>query len=241
MNRNRGCFITGTDTDVGKTQVAYGIAAALQNMMGHDGVRLWKPVQSGVTVGSVDADSYRLWRGSGIRHQSESEMVSITLPLPLAPWIAARAHGCLIQFDALVQEGHRKLSEDRYWIIEGAGGLGVPLTDQHLIADLAQELALPLLIIARSGLGTVNHTLQTIHFARQKGLDIAGVILNGYQENEVAQVMNNAMMIEHFGGVQVLGILPWMPEERTDTWYAAWAACIGNRVNLEQIIGLERE
>lgn len=240
MKKYGGCFITGTDTDVGKTQVAYGIAAALLGEIGETNVRIWKPVQSGVTVGSVHADSYRLWRGSGIRHQSESEMVSMTLSEPLAPWIAARAEGRTISFDSFVQEGHRRLSEDGFWIIEGAGGLGVPLTNQHLIADLAQEMALPLLIVARSGLGTVNHTLQTIYFSRQKGLVVAGVILNGYREHEVEQVQNNAMMIEHFGGVKVLGILPWMPEEQADAWFATWTACIKNRVDLEQIIGLER-
>ncbi|MFD0617537.1 dethiobiotin synthase [Paenibacillus sp. GCM10027629] len=241
MNSRRGLFITGTDTDVGKTQVAYGVAAALTHHLGIDDVRLWKPVQTGVSVGEENADSYRLRHGSRIGNQQEEDIVSVTLPDPLAPWIAARRSGLTLDYHHLVEEGKTRLAQGGMWLVEGAGGLGVPLTKQHLMLDLAKDLALPLLIVARAGLGTVNHALQTIAYARQAGVEIAGIILNGYQDGEEANVKDNAMMIEAFGDVHVLGILPWMAEEADDAWRMAWAATVAERVNLHQLIGLERE
>ncbi|WP_152396507.1 dethiobiotin synthase [Paenibacillus guangzhouensis] len=238
---NKGLFITGTDTDVGKTQVAYGIAAALTHHLSMRDIRLWKPVQTGVSVGSQHADSYRLLHGSLIGKQQEEQLVSLTLPDPLAPWIAARRSGAALDYEQLVQEGKARLAQGGMWMVEGAGGLGVPLTKQHLMVDLARDLALPLLVVARAGLGTVNHTLQTVAYARQAGLQVAGVILNGYPEGSEADVMDNAMMIETFGDVEVLGMLPWMDEEANDEWRLAWAACVAERVNLHQLIGMERD
>jgi len=237
MNNKKGLFITGTDTDVGKTQVAYGIAAALTHHFGLEDIRLWKPVQTGVSVGAENADSYRLLHGSCIGKQQEEEIVSRTLPDPLAPWIAAQRSGTTLDYQHLVGAGKARLAQGGMWLVEGAGGLGVPLTKEHLMVDLARDLALPLLIVSRAGLGTVNHTLQTIAYARAAGIEVAGVILNGFREGEEADVMDNAMMIEVFGDVQVLGNLPWMVEEAHDEWRMAWAACVAERVNLHQFIG----
>jgi dethiobiotin synthetase len=218
--KNRGLFISGTDTGVGKTQVTFGLAAALARRFASAGqpgtaggrqVRLWKPVQTGVEVGDPEADSYRLKIGSGTP-QPEADIATVTLPDPLAPWMAAERAGVSIPFEALVAEGRRRIERDDYVMVEGAGGLAVPMTGEKMIADLARELELPLLLVARAGLGTVNHTVMSVYFARSMGLRVAGVVLNGYQEGSEQSLQENAMMIERFGGVPVIGKLPWFPQ-----------------------------
>jgi dethiobiotin synthetase len=215
----KGIFITATDTDVGKTFVAAGIAAALNRRLGGQlvlgskpKVSLWKPVQSGTHVGNPAADSYRLVMGSGLK-QTEEETVSYTFAEPLAPWMAALREGAVIDFAALVREGlYRKRAND-FVIVEGAGGLMVPLTEQHLMQNLAAALELPLLIIARPGLGTVNHTLLTIRAAQEQGLEVLGVILNGCSDLNAPWLKENVRMIETFGSIPVLGLLPWFEPE----------------------------
>jgi dethiobiotin synthetase len=245
----KGIFITGTDTDVGKTQVTAGLAAALHRWqittrsdVDFRPITLWKPVQTGVQLGSVHADSYRLWKGSGLP-VIEEEIASYTFPDPAAPWIAARRASETIVFEELVDEGRRRLEHPGLCLIEGAGGLLVPLTDCTTIADLAGSLGLPLLIVARAGLGTVNHTLLTVAYARQIGLPIAGVILNGYRKGQEASLQENKEMIERFGGVSVLGCLPWFAHDRWDDagwadWREQWTSLVEQNVALEYLLNL---
>lgn len=262
--RRRGIFVTGTDTDVGKTQVASGLAAALRLTASRHWpeIRLWKPVQSGVRMGSPDADSSRLLFGGGSGYgQKEEDIASVTLPEPLAPWMAARRAGKEIDFERLAREGSDRLEDGCFWIVEGAGGLAVPLTERHLVADLAAALGLPLLIVARPGLGTVNHTLLTVDYARRQGLAMAGVILNGCRAGEERGITENAMMIETFSQVPVIGKLPWLEPSDSEAPRAAeryerggvsetgkspawqrWVTCITERVDMNAIInGWENE
>lgn len=250
----KGLFITGTDTSVGKTQVTAGLAAVLQQRLNrivttkseddtplgfaqHQQVRLWKPVQSGTAVGSLDADSYRLWKGSGLLG-TEADIVTHTFAEPLAPWIAAQYANDPIDYNELVAEGQRRIAQSGILLIEGAGGLFVPLTDSKLIVDLACDLKLPILLIARPSLGTVNHTLLTLSYAAQAGLDVVGVIFNGcLAENEV-QINDNAMMIEQFSGVPVIGKLPWLSHDNWDEqgwldWRRTWCELIERHVQLD--------
>lgn len=263
FGKRQGFFITGTDTEVGKTQVTAGLAAVFRRQMnarslddtGAQDIRLWKPIQTGVQVGKPDADSFRLKAGSGISaEQSEENMVSITLPEPLAPWIAARRSGLDIDFEALVREGKERLRSGGFWLVEGAGGLGVPLTAQHMMVNLAAGLDLPLLIVARAGLGTVNHTLQTVAFARQYGLEVAGVILNGYHVGaDEERVDENAEMIERFAGVHVVAKLPWLPEPQGQfeeekamdqlkykDWRMRWTTCVMQHLDIYKLMNIER-
>jgi len=204
-----GCFITGTDTGVGKTLVTAGLAAALMERHGKR-VHLWKPVQTGVRPGDADADSARLQRGSGSPQPAET-IATYTLDEPLAPWMAAERAGVKLRFDRLLDEGRRRMAEADILLAEGAGGLLVPITDRETMLDLAAAIGLPLIVVARAGLGTVNHTLLTVSQARHRCVPVAGVILNGYERGAEREVRENARMIEHFGRVRVLGMLPRMP------------------------------
>lgn len=215
MNR-RGLFITGTDTGVGKTRVTAGLAAVLHAgvpaMEGYSfgKVKVWKPVQTGTSSAEApDSDSYQLRKEGGLS-QPEREIATLTLPDPLAPWMAARRIGETIDYGALLAEGKSRMRHGDFLLVEGAGGLAVPLTERHLVADLAAGLGLPLLIVARPGLGTVNHTLLTVAAAKQFGISIAGIVLNGYKNTELAEVQENVEMIGRFSGTPVVGLLPWL-------------------------------
>ncbi|MDP5274962.1 dethiobiotin synthase [Chengkuizengella axinellae] len=209
---NKGLFITATDTDVGKTEVAAALAAFIKSKSEHENVNLWKPVQSGVIIGDPNADSYRLLHGSGL-DQQEKDIATYTFPKPLAPWVAAKREGKEIDFSVLVEEGLKRLENSDFLITEGAGGLIVPIAENKTIADLASELKLPLIIVARAGLGTVNHTCLSISYARTMGLEVKGVILNGYLNGNDPALKENITMIENFGRVPVLGKLPWLDFE----------------------------
>ena len=236
--RGKGLFVTGTDTDVGKTQVTAGLALALQDEWE---VGLWKPVQSGVAVGSPLSDSYRLWAGAGLGG-TEQDVVDGTFSLPLAPWMAARRAGRRIDFAELVQIGKSRLQAHDVLIVEGAGGVAVPLTADEMVVDLIDALDLPALIVARTGLGTVNHTLLTIDYLRRRGIEVLGVIMNDVPHPTEAQmIIENVEMIERFSAVPVLGVLPWMEaeaEERRDwpVWRERWSQIFKERVHIRPLL-----
>jgi dethiobiotin synthetase len=172
-----GLFITGTDTEVGKTWVAGGLAGVLrQNGLN---VGVWKPVQSGCTADAPDSDSAVLKRLSGVADCANT-IATETFAKPLTPSLAARAEGRRVELGPIAEAGHKLSDSYDAMIVEGAGGLTAPLTDTQLVTDLAIHLNLPLIIVARPGLGTINHTLLTVHYARSRGLQVGGVILNGY-------------------------------------------------------------
>ena len=192
----RGLFVTGTDTGVGKTVVA----AALMRRFGADApLRYWKPIQTGIEqdddtaeVGRLGDCSDRLWT-EGVR-----------LPRPVSPHLAARLMNVSIGLDPLLA-AVRTIS-DRMpatrWIVEGAGGVLVPINESETMADLMRGLGLPLVVVARSSLGTINHTLLTLEALRRRALDVAGVVMVGEPDRD------NRAAIEHYGQVRVLGELP---------------------------------
>jgi len=188
----RGYFVTATDTGVGKTFVTAALAATLR-ARGRD-VAVFKPVQSGAVADDPSGDAVLL--GADCVYAFSA---------PLAPLVAARAEGRTIELEPILARAGELAREHELLLVEGAGGLLVPLADDLDLADLAAALGLPLVIVARAGLGTVNHTLLTIEAARARGLDLAGVVLNGKNDESTAE---NAALIEERSGVRVLAQVP---------------------------------
>ncbi|EHQ63898.1 dithiobiotin synthetase [Paenibacillus dendritiformis C454] len=221
-----GLFVSSTGTEVGKTVVVSGIAAYLHSVRRRK-LSLWKPVQSGVALGSPDADSYRLRMGSGMSELAEEDIATWTLREPLAPWMACEREGIRFSMEALMEEGSRRLESDAFLLVEGAGGIAVPLTREMTMADLAQELGLPVLLVSAPGLGTVSHTVTAIHYAREWGNDDIAVVFSGPPEAaSEREIQENACMIEAMTNVPVLGLMPWLPQpegiQAADLF--AWAA-----------------
>ena len=188
----RGYFITATDTAVGKTVVTAGLAASLR-ARGLD-VAVFKPVQSGALANDPTGDAALL--GADCLY---------SFAAPLAPLVAARAEGTKIELEPILARARELAREHELLLVEGAGGLLVPLAPGLDVADLAAALGLPLIVVARAGLGTVNHTLLTIEAARARGLELTGVVLNGESDESAT---DNATLIEAGSGVRVLAQVP---------------------------------
>ena len=172
-----GLFITGTDTDVGKTWVTAIIARAL--VANGVNVGVYKPACSG-SFGSPDEPRWQdlevLSEAAGI--PDIDRICSERFAAPLAPPVAARAEGQTIDEDAIHSGFHRWADECDFLLVEGVGGLLCPLTETRSIADFADFTGFPMVIVAHLGLGTINHTLLTIEAARSRHLPIAGIVLN---------------------------------------------------------------
>jgi dethiobiotin synthetase len=129
---------------------------------------------------------------------------------PLAPGVAARLAGVEISLARLLEAARALAARHAALLVEGAGGLLVPLTPSWTYADLAVALGLPVLVVARAGLGTVNHTALTLEALRARGLAVAGVVLNRTGPDDDASVPHNADEIERLTGARVLATLPYL-------------------------------
>ncbi|MEO5365253.1 MAG: dethiobiotin synthase [Magnetococcus sp. WYHC-3] len=183
-------FVTGTDTHVGKS------VACAWMLRGLDG-DYWKPVQAGL---DAPTDMAMVQRMSGLPAQRFHPEVW-RLEAPLAPQIAAQRQGIRLELaQVVVPVTHRPL------VVEGAGGVLVPLSPRLLMVDLMVHLGFPVVLVARTALGTINHTLLSLEALRSRGLSVLGVILNGPREPETARV------IRHHGRVAWLAELPLLQE-----------------------------
>ncbi|WP_028544616.1 dethiobiotin synthase [Paenibacillus taiwanensis] len=229
--RTAGLFVSSTGTELGKTIAVSGISAWFK-VHTKRSPQVWKPVQSGVQLGDVNADSYRLKHGGWLTDVSEKEIVSSTFSAPLAPMAAARREQSTIFYAALLEEGRRRMERQGPLLVEGAGGVAVPFTPNKTMAHLAADLELPLLIVAAPLLGTISHTVTAIHYARNCGVQEMKVVIGGMtpqlQEERLSDVEENAAIIEELTGVPVLAMMPWLPhpvtysEVKWQLWREEW-------------------
>jgi len=176
----RGLFVTGIDTGVGKTV----LSAAL--MLRYPEATYWKPIQTG-----SDDDTAEVRRLSGGRVIDKG----VRLPDPVSPHLAAQRAGVVIDLKELIPPS-------KFCVVEGAGGVLVPVNEAQLMADLVVKLGLPVIIATRTTLGTINHSLLTIEALRARSLKIAGVVMIGDRNSD------NRTAIEHYGEVPVLAEMP---------------------------------
>jgi dethiobiotin synthetase len=213
MNGFRGLFVTGTDTAVGKTIVTGALVAALRAEERNIGV--WKPVQSGALIGSGETDAERLLKYTGIDESAE-DVAPFTFKAPLTPMLAAKQDGMDITLQEIIKAGQPLADRYESVLIEGAGGVAVPLTGDSFVVDLISELRTPALIVARTGLGTINHTLLTVSYLQQHGIKVVGFILNDGESDEIyndSSITTNAELIERNCGIPFLGRFPRLRDE----------------------------
>ncbi len=216
----KGFFITGTDTGVGKTAITAALCHLLRSR-GTDAVPV-KPVQTGVAAGEP-GDLEHCLAVCGLKPDADelALMNPCRLGIPASPHLAAEAERTAVDPDHLQRCCRKLAGRHELLLVEGAGGLLVPLTRTVSTLDLAVGLGLPLLVVARAGLGTLNHSLLTLRVAREAGLDVAALILNragpeSGSENERLIEADNARFIAQAGGVEVIGPLPYVPEAGRD-------------------------
>jgi dethiobiotin synthetase len=190
--------VSGTDTGIGKTVLAGAIAQAT-------GATYWKPIQAGL---DEETDRERV-AALGLRTLPEV----YRLKTPCSPHWAAEIEGVTLE-DAALQLPQ----EETDLVVEGAGGVLVPIRDDLLFADLFARWGLPVVLAARTALGTINHTLLSIEALRARGVPILGVAFIGQA------IENTEATIARIGGVKRLGRLPWLPEVTGDALRVAFAA-----------------
>ncbi|MFN2612139.1 MAG: dethiobiotin synthase [Solirubrobacterales bacterium] len=200
----RGVFVTGTGTEVGKTVVAAAIART--HAAAGSRVHVFKPVLSGLEEAGVP-DHELLRRGAGSA-QSDEEIAPHRFRAPVSPHLAARMAGDKVDPKALLAAARAAAEGADALVCEGVGGYLVPLTDDYLVRDLARELALPIVIAASPGLGTINHTLLTLEAVRADELHPAAVVLTPWPDSPSAIEESNRQTIARLGSVEVLALPP---------------------------------
>ncbi|MDR3709614.1 MAG: dethiobiotin synthase [Capsulimonadaceae bacterium] len=206
-----GIFVTGTDTGVGKTVVTGALAGAFRARQINVGV--YKPVLSGTeelvhTLSPIvpldDAGYLHLLSGT---KSSLAQVCPVRLKAPLAPSVAARLEGTSVPLDQILATYDVVAREHDVMLVEGAGGLAVPITDDYLMLDLARDLKTPIMIVARPNLGTINHTVLTVRFALEAGISVLGVVIGNWpNEPDLAERCAAEEILRH-AHVPVLGIV----------------------------------
>ncbi len=203
----RGVFVTGTDTGVGKSVVAAAICAALAAR--GECVAAFKPVVSGLDEEPGDfGHDHELLASVASAGQSAEDVAPWRFGPPLSPHLAAELAGERIEPAQLVAaaRAHELL------VCEGVGGLLVPITPGYLVRDLAIDLELPVVVAARTGLGTINHTLLTVEAARTAGLKVAGVVMTPWPAEPAEMERSNRATIERLADVRVNVLPPTTPD-----------------------------
>ncbi len=201
----KGLFVTGTDTGVGKTLVSAGLALFLRRRGLNVGVM--KPVESGVIdPTALGSDGQLLqWASDS---SDELELISpYRLRAPLAPSVAAEKEGVFIDCGLLAEVARTLAARHDYLIIEGAGGLMVPLAGGVLFADLIKTINFPMLTVCRPGLGTINHTLLTIYAARTMEIPLAGFMINNMPQSPGEAEESAPHNLASLASADLLGVL----------------------------------
>ncbi|MBX3459209.1 MAG: dethiobiotin synthase [Planctomycetes bacterium] len=208
-----GIFITGTDTGVGKTIASAGLILALKARGLNVGYM--KPIETGCPVldGEVVAQDTRFIREvCGIRDDLDL-MCPYRLKAAAAPSIASRLEDIHVDLSFIVDQYFQLSLLHEVVVVEGVGGLMVPLNNSEVVTDLILQLGLETVVVAKPGLGTINHTLLTVNMAKMMGIAVTGVVINGFGKEAIGlPERTNPDEIQHFGNVPVLGILPWMKD-----------------------------
>ena len=212
----KGIFITGTDTGVGKTWFTCGLAALLKNSGYRVGVM--KPAETGCLekFGKLfPEDAWRLKEVSGCAEPIE-KICPYRLQEPLAPSIAAERAGVKIDIDHLLAVSSDISAKHDITLVEGAGGLMVPIVPSFTFADFARVAKLPIIVVAANKLGVINHLLLTLEHASCKGLRTLGYVLNRITDESSLAADTNREALAGLTGVSCLGELPFVGEGKAD-------------------------
>ena len=221
----RGCLITGTGTGVGKTVLTAALAASLVARAQRVGV--FKPVVTGT------ADPTPGWPHdhellAAVTGQTPESVCPLTFGPPMSPHLAAQLAGVTLEPARLLEAARETAAGFEILIVEGVGGLMVPLTIDYSMRDFARDLGLPVVVAAPAGLGTINHTLLTVEAARAVGLDVRAVVLTCWPEQPTTIELSNRDTIAHLGQVEV-ATLPTVARPEPGLLAAAGLSLAGER------------
>lgn len=209
-----GCFITGTDTGVGKTIVTASLAACLR--LRGVGIGVMKPIETGVPDGSLLSDMERLRAAAGVDDAIDL-LTPYRFPTPLAPLAAARRAGMTIKLERIVAAFRKLAIRHSLMLVEGIGGVLVPIAGRADVRDLIIRLHLPVVVVGRASLGGVNQALMTIEALWREGIQILAIVLNrpagepASPETSAQEASTVVLLKERSGSTIVIGPLPYEP------------------------------
>jgi dethiobiotin synthetase len=235
--KHQGFFITGTDTGVGKTVVTACLLALYRKHRLSVGVM--KPMETGVDPecsSSANSDAKFLMEIARC-----SDALSLVSPIRLkpaaSPYQAAKMENSPINIDIIVQSFQTLANNYENMLVEGVGGLLVPITEDYMVSDLARDLGLPLIVVARNALGTLNHTLLTLRVAKQEGVPVQGVILSRSEPGEPDTIeKGHAEIISELSGVPVLGEIPFIGNVSEESFSRELLDRIENSLDLDLLL-----
>jgi dethiobiotin synthetase len=216
--RAKGFFITGTDTGVGKTIVAGAVVTALKFLGVKTGVM--KPVETGCS-----REGGKLFPNDGLflrRIADIDDPVALVTPCcfesPLSPMAAAEIDASQVNVEEIKKAFRTMAAKYGAVVVEGIGGLMVPISKDYYVAELAAEIGLPLIIVARPGLGTINQTMLTLNHALRAGIDVAGIVINysSPPEHSLAEKTNPGVL-SRIASAPLIGTFPYLKEVRGET------------------------
>src|SRR4030065_1207841 len=219
----RGVFITGTDTGVGKTIIAGALILVIRSL----GLRVcgMKPIETGCMKAESGFKDRVLETSDGMFLKETADMddsIDVITPIlfekPLAPFPASEIEGIPVDIDKIKKAFESLLRKYDMVVVEGIGGLLVPLKRDYFVLDLVKQFGLPIIIVSRPGLGTINHTLLTVNYAMKEGLNVAGIIMNYSQSPEKTLAEEtNPKVIRQISPVPIIGIFPYLEDLEKDT------------------------
>lgn len=224
----KGIFITGTDTGVGKTIIAAAIIRRLISKGFRPGAM--KPVETGCR-----RDGNTLIPGDGSLLQNIAKMDVLLTDVtpymfesPVAPFVASEREGKEIREDIIIKTFTKLSRSYDFMVVEGVGGLMVPIRKDFMVIDLIRILELPVIIVARNALGTINHTLLTVRVALDEGLTVKGIIINNTQPSSKKTVAEdtNPLVLKKLLDVPLLGVFPYIEDFNDDALDRVFAELI---------------
>jgi dethiobiotin synthetase len=231
-------FITGTDTGVGKTAISASLCAFLSLRKELD-VGVMKPFESGFAKTGGDGPTYdaRSLKEASGTSDSLDEICPYTFEAPLTPEAAAKLEDIVIDIDKVNKTFKRLLERHDVLVVEGAGGVLAPISEGFFFCDLIKAWDIPVIIVSKLGLGTINHTLLTNVFLQSMGISVLGVILNDTEGVKDIATETNPEMLRQYLNVPILGIFPHLEEHARETMNRELLADIfADHIDTEAII-----
>ena len=202
-------FITGTDTGVGKTHITATLAACIKKL-GID-VGVMKPVATGLQQknGFKSSDVSLLCHASGV-DDSEDLVNPIFMPIPSSPYDASKILNIVFNKELIFEKFEKLKQKHKMLLVEGIGGIMTPLSQDYFVADMIKEMQLETIIVTRSTLGTLNHTMMTVSTCNDYAIPIKGIIINNYDEKGDTAEKNSPSTIHEITKVPILGTIPFV-------------------------------
>ena len=204
-------FITGTDTGVGKTAITAGLAGAMRKLGVNVGVM--KPIATGIAkkTGFKSLDVEILAEASGTK-DSEDLINPVFLPIPTSPYDATKLLSLQIDMPLVLTKFTKLLSIHDVLLVEGIGGVMTPITKKFFVADMIKTMGIETIIVTRSTLGTLNHTVMTNNMCKNYDIKVKGLIVNNFDEKGSAAEKNAPITLHEITGLDILGVVPYIKD-----------------------------